>query len=183
MLATVIVLLIVILDQLSKYLAVRDLYGQEVSEVIPGVLNFHYSENPGAAWGILSDHRWVFLVVSSVAIAGMIAYLFFTRKNKDLLLNVALSFFIGGGIGNMIDRIAQGYVVDFLEFGFMDFPIFNVADSFVTVGAVLIVIYLIRDLARERRNKKNPEAAPAVQPPAPGKTDSSSAQNEENRDA
>ncbi len=153
---TIIVFLIVLLDQISKYFANVYLNGNATFHIIPNVLSFQYHENKGAAWGMLADHRWVFMVISTVAIIAIIAFLIFTRKEKQShLFRLSLSFFVGGGIGNMIDRIFLGYVIDFLQFEFIDFPIFNVADSFITVGAFLMILTLIIDAIKESKNKKH----------------------------
>ena len=94
------------------------------------------------------------MVISTIAIVAIIGYLIWTRKKKDsLLFRIALCFFAGGGIGNMIDRIFLGYVIDFLRFDFIEFPIFNVADSFITIGAALMVVTLLIDFITELRQK------------------------------
>lgn len=156
MLETLIIVLITILDQLSKYFVNLNLKDSASIHMIPGVLSFCYHENKGAAWGMLADHRWVFMVISTVAIFAIIAYLIWTRKKKDgVMFRVSLCFFAGGGIGNMIDRVVLGYVIDFLRFDFIDFPIFNVADSFITIGAFLMVLNLILDFVSELRSKYN----------------------------
>ncbi len=152
--------LIVILDQVSKALVAANLpYGQTVKFLDP-VINLHYHENKGAAWGILADQPWVFMVLSSVAIVAIIVFLVLYRKKKlHPILRYGLAMVAAGGIGNMIDRVLNGKVVDFLEFGFFDFPIFNVADSFVTVGAFGIMGYLIFDSVRDLIRKKNKAGA------------------------
>ena len=156
MIETLIIILITIFDQLSKYFVNLHLKNADAMEAIPNLLSFQYHENRGAAWGMLADHRWVFMIISTVAIIAIIAYLIWTRKNKDsLLFRVSLCFFAGGGIGNMIDRVVLGYVIDFLRFDFIDFPIFNVADSFITVGAVLMILNLILEFISEIRGKKH----------------------------
>ncbi len=156
MIITILIFSIVILDQVTKILANSYLNGSASVSVIPGILSFHYHENEGAAWGMLADQRWVFMSISSLAIIGIIAYLIYTSKsNHSPLFRTALAFFAGGGIGNMIDRIFLGYVIDFLQFDFIDFPIFNVADSFITVGAGLMILYLILDSISEIRRKHN----------------------------
>ena len=95
------------------------------------------------------------MVISTIAIIAIIGYLIWTRKKKDsLLFRISLCFFAGGGIGNMIDRVFLGYVIDFLRFDFIDFPIFNVADSFITIGAGLMIVTLILDLIKDLRKKK-----------------------------
>lgn len=154
---SLIIIVIVILDQYTKNLAITNLQPLSYSEFLPGFLSFHYHENKGAAWGMLSDSRWVFMTASSIAILFIIFYFLYMKIKKEkvpLLLSVSLSFFCGGGIGNMIDRVAYGYVVDFLKFEFIDFPIFNVADSFITIGAILIMIYIVSDFIHDLKKKK-----------------------------
>ena len=143
----------VYLDQITKWLAVIFLQGHPPVPVIDWFIRFTYLENRGAAWGMLSDHRWVFMVLSSVAIIGVTLYVFI-MKPKDPLLRVSLAFVTAGGIGNMIDRIFLGYVVDFLEFTFIDFPVFNVADSFVCIGAAMLILYFVIDVIKDYKNGK-----------------------------
>lgn len=161
MLITVLILLIVIFDQATKYFAVLNLQNGHNTPFLPGILSFQYHENKGAAWGILSEHRWVFMVISSVAIVGIIAFLILNRKEKlSPLLTTSLAFFCGGGIGNMIDRIFLEYVIDFIKFDFIEFPIFNVADSFITSGAGLMLLYLILESISEiRKGKEKKESS------------------------
>ncbi|MBR5453698.1 MAG: signal peptidase II [Clostridia bacterium] len=144
----------VILDQLTKLLAVNLLKPIDTCPIIKDVLHLTYSENTGAAFGMLKNARWVFMVFSAVAIIAIIAY-FFTVKPTDKLCVVSLAFILGGGIGNMIDRIFIGYVVDFIDFRLIDFAIFNGADSFITVGAALLVLYFIISEVKTAREKKN----------------------------
>ena len=110
--------------------------------VIPYVLNFCYVENRGAAFGILKDHRWVFMTVSIILIVLLIVMLKNTNITHKLFLT-SVAMILGGGIGNMIDRIFVGYVVDFLKVTFIDFPVFNIADSAVVVGTALLALYFI----------------------------------------
>ena len=145
----------VIFDQLTKLTVVKLLELGESVEVIPGVFNFTYIHNRGAAFGMLDEHRWVFMVISTVAIVAILVYLFkFAPKSN--LLRIGLSLVVGGGIGNMIDRVALGYVVDFLDFCAFDFWvwIFNVADACVCVGAGVIALYFIIDIVKEEREEK-----------------------------
>ena len=147
---------VVIADQISKWLVVK--YIKPLADgitVIPGLFDFRYLENTGAAFGILSDHRWVHTAVSTVAIAGIIIYLIVKRKDcRSRWINAAAGMIIGGGIGNLIDRYMQGYVVDFIETKFMKFAIFNVADSFVTVGTAILAVCLISAEIREEKKRK-----------------------------
>lgn len=142
MLAAVITAVAVLLDQISKSIVVNGLplYGE--ARFIPGVLSFYHTRNTGAAFSMLSDRRWVFMLLSFVAIVAITVMLYFWRS-RHVLLTVSLSMILGGGIGNMIDRIVNGYVTDFFRVDFFDFAVFNVADSFITVGAVLLGVYII----------------------------------------
>ena len=157
LLAAVIVLVIGA-DQFSKWLVVRGMYDGQVS-VIPHVLRFTYVENEGMAFGLLADHRWVFLVLSTVGIAAVGFYLF--RCVKKPLPGVALALIVGGGVGNMIDRVRLSYVMDFIDFYFMPawYWVFNVADAAVCVGGALFVLSLLLDIIREEKAKKNNAAS------------------------
>ena len=143
-------------DRITKALTVSRLALGESVDVIPGVFRFTYVQNRGAAFGMLSNHRWVFILFSAVAIVGIIVYVIL-KKPKDKLLMTALSLIVGGGIGNMIDRIGTGYVVDFLDFCL--FPnlwkwVFNVADAAACIGAALLVLYFIADTVKESKKAK-----------------------------
>ena len=132
---------VIALDQITKWLAVEFLTKIDTFPIIEKVLHLTYLENKGAAFGMLKNNRWVFLIISTVAI---IALIIFIIKNppKNKCLGLGLSFILGGGIGNMIDRTCLGYVVDFIDFRLINFAIFNVADSFVCIGAALVFIYI-----------------------------------------
>ena len=132
------------LDQLTKWLAVTYLKAVDTVPIIKNALHLTYLENRGAAFGMLKDHRWVFMVVSTLAIIAIIAaMLLYYKKLYSPFLYVGLAFIAGGGIGNMIDRIWLGYVVDFIDFRLIDFAIFNTADSFVCVGCAIVILYVI----------------------------------------
>ena len=151
----VVIVASVFADQLTKQLVVNFLDREEPFDVIEGVFRFSYVENRGAAFGMLDDHRWVFMIVSTLAIVGIIFYMWkFCRDSK--LLCLGLSLIVGGGIGNMIDRIFLGYVIDFLDF--CAFPnlwmwVFNVADAFVCVGAAIVVLSLLIDIVKDSKKK------------------------------
>ena len=104
--------------------------------------------NRGASFGILADKRWVYMLLSAVALVVMTAVLVKYRR-RHMLLSVSLSMIIGGGLGNMIDRLfvtdaaGNNVVIDFLEFDFVSFAVFNLADTFITVGAVLLAVYVL----------------------------------------
>ncbi len=146
--------LIVGLDQLTKYLAVTHLKPIDTKPLLDGVLHLTYLENRGAAFGMLKDHRWVFMVTSTVAILAIIIFIIAAyKKHFDPLLYTGLAFIAGGGIGNMNNRIALGYVVDFVDFRLINFAIFNTADIFVCVGCGLAMLYVI--LSEIRQKKQN----------------------------
>ncbi len=144
----------VALDQLTKWLAVVYLSGQPSFPLWKDVLHFTFVKNEGAAFGILKDQRWVFMVISTIALLALSVYLFGFCKKDRPFVKITLAMIIGGGIGNMIDRIALGYVIDFIDFTLIDFAVFNVADSFVTVGAFMLMGYLIRDMILEVKAEK-----------------------------
>ncbi len=147
-------LLAVVLDQVTKLLAVKYLMPVDTVPIIKNVLHLTYLENTGAAFGSLKNSRWVFLAVSTFAIIALVFYMF-RFKPKNRVLSAGLAFIIGGGIGNMIDRLAKGYVVDFVDFRLINFAVFNVADSFVCVGAALVIIYIFFFTEKEDKNAKN----------------------------
>lgn len=134
--------LAVALDQISKYAATQFLQGKPSVVVIDGALSLTYATNRGAAFSMLSDHRWVFLSLSAIAIVAILAVIWIFRRSHALF-GVALGMILGGGVGNMIDRVAQGEVVDFIHVTFIDFPVFNVADCFITIGCVFALFYFI----------------------------------------
>jgi signal peptidase II len=144
------------LDQLTKILVLNFMELGQSIKLIPNVLNLTYIQNRGAAFGMLSEHRWVFMIISTVAIIGIIVYLFGFCKER-MLVKVGLATIIGGGIGNMIDRTAYGFVVDMIDFCLFDFWvwIFNVADACVCVGAGIVMLGIILDLIKEAKKKQN----------------------------
>ena len=131
----------VVLDQLTKLLVVNTMTLGESIPLIETVFHFTRVHNYGAAWGMLSDHRWVFILITGVAII-VLPFVLYRYRKLHFLFGFSLSLVIGGAIGNMIDRLFLGYVVDFLDFCLIDFPVFNVADICVTCGAALMFIYL-----------------------------------------
>lgn len=134
-------LLVIIIDQFSKWLVVKYM---TLYEQIPVIDNFFYltsHRNKGAAWGILQGQMWFFYVITVIVVIGIIYYMQkYARGN--ILLSLSLSFVLGGAIGNFIDRLFYQEVVDFLDFIIFkyDYPIFNIADSALVVGVILIII-------------------------------------------
>ena len=129
-------------DLLTKLTASK--LGSREVVLIPGVLSLSYIENRGTAFGIMQGRQWLLIVISAVIIAA--AVVFCIRRIRDTryrYLRVLTVFLVAGALGNMIDRIMLGYVRDFIYFKLIDFPVFNVADIYVTVSAVLILIWII----------------------------------------
>ena len=161
----VIIFVGIVLDQITKLLALTFLTEVPTVSLIKGVLHLTYVENRGAAWGMLADHRWVFMLFSTIAILLLGVYLFrgvsyLSDKREDgtypplaPLGGVALALIVSGGIGNMIDRVALGYVVDFIDFRLINFPVFNGADCFVTVGAFTLAFHLILPLLPKKKKQ------------------------------
>ena len=138
----VISLLVVIADQgLKNYIVTNFKIGDEHT-VIPGILSFTYLQNDGAAWNIFSGQMILFYLISIAAIAVVFYYLF-NPKYKNWLFDTGLALVLGGIVGNFIDRLHLKYVIDMLQLDFVQFNIFNIADSAITVGIVLVFIYLI----------------------------------------
>ena len=134
-------LLLIGIDQLIKMVVANSLYDHPIS-IINGVLEFRYSENTGAAWSLFSNKTLYLILFTSIVLVILLCVLFSGKIRKKLPV-ISLLLIISGGIGNLIDRIFRGYVIDFIYFKIIEYPIFNIADSFVCVGAVLLLIYVI----------------------------------------
>ena len=142
----------VISDFFSKMLAYH-MFRLEEIPVIKGVLYFTYVENRGAAFGILQNHRWIFITVTILAMIAIIVYIAWKEpKNKMLLLSLAL--ILGGGIGNLIDRISLSYVIDFIDVRLIHFPVFNIADICVVCGCILLCIYIVFFDGKKEKTEK-----------------------------
>lgn len=138
----VISLLVVVADQwLKNYIVTNFKIGDEKT-IIPGILSFTYLQNDGAAWNIFSGQMILFYLISIAAIVVVVYYLF-NPKYKNWLFDTGLVLVLGGIVGNFIDRLHLKYVIDMLQLDFVQFNIFNIADSAITVGIVLVFIYLI----------------------------------------
>ena len=141
----ILILIVLIIDICSKLLISKSLYVGESISVIDNFFSITYVKNTGAAWSMFSDKTYLIVIVSSIIILGLIWYVFKNRFDKKLE-GIAYSLIIGGALGNFIDRIIYGYVVDFMDFKIFgyDFPIFNFADTFIVIGVILLVIYTWR---------------------------------------
>lgn len=144
----VISLFIIALDQISKVLIVSHFSLGQSKSVIRGILSFTYVRNEGAAFGMLQGARVFFIILTVVVLIGAIYYVVKMRPQSRLEMT-ALSFIAGGAIGNLIDRAAFGYVRDFIMTDFMNFPVFNIADCFVCIGAGLYILYALLDFSHK----------------------------------
>ena len=146
--------LLTAIDQITKYVIINNIpFGSSV-EILPGIVDFTYIHNQGAAFGMLQGMSWVLLSVSAVVILLCLALLL-RRSFQSPIMTWAITFVLAGGLGNMIDRIFRGgNVGDFIELKFIDFAIFNFADICVTFGAMLIVLEFILELWRDFKKSK-----------------------------
>ncbi|WP_161999235.1 signal peptidase II [Enterococcus asini] len=144
--------LLVVCDQLVKYWVVSNLSLGEAMNVIPNVFSLTYYQNSGAAWSILQGQMWFFAIVTFVAVPLCIWLLWKNRRGSKFY-SLALGLVIAGALGNFIDRMRLGYVVDMFQTDFMNFPIFNVADMCLTIGVVMVFIYALFEERFERKAK------------------------------
>ena len=131
------------LDQMVKYLVVANIDLYEHLPVIPGVMNLTYYQNTGAAFSMLEGQQWLFALIFAIFTAAII----WEFKKNSLKLTTFERWCVAavwaGGVGNMIDRLRLGYVIDMFETAFITFPVFNVADCFITCGAIALIAHLI----------------------------------------
>lgn len=138
--------LIIVIDQVTKWIIASSMKIGDSYEVIPNFLNITSHRNNGAAWGILSGKMFFFYIIT-VIILIVLVWFFIKEAQYNLFMQLAISLLFAGALGNFIDRLLNGEVVDFIDtniFGY-DFPIFNVADSSLTIGVILVIIALLKD--------------------------------------
>lgn len=156
------VILLVVLDQFTKYLASSYLKGNEPIDIIKGVFSLEYLENTGIAFGMFKD-KFAFFVVLTILVLIVIGFFYVkmpdTKRYRPL--QFCMIFIVAGAIGNMIDRIIHNYVIDFFYFNLIDFPIFNVADIYVSVTVFVLFLLILLyykdeelDFASFKRSKK-----------------------------
>ena len=137
-------LLLLLIDQLTKLWAVKILKPIGSIPIIRNVLEIYYVENRGAAFGIMQNKQWFFLLITVAVLVGLVWVFGKIPEEKHFIpLKVCLYFVGAGAIGNMIDRIFRKYVVDFIYFSLINFPVFNVADIYVTVAAFMLVVLML----------------------------------------
>ncbi len=151
-----IIVLGIIVDFVSKRIVATQMALGQSIPLWQDVLHITYVQNRGAAFGMMAGSRWIFITVSSIAIIAFAFYLIYTKSNRAIWI-FAISMMASGGIGNMIDRIWLGYVVDFIDFTLINFAVFNIADSLICVGAGLMILDLVLDFietSKELRKSK-----------------------------
>ena len=135
---------LIVLDQLVKSYVVKNIALGEIKSWIPNLVSLTYLQNRGAAFSMLQDQQWFFAVITLVVMAGAIWYLH--KHIEDSLWTVfSLILIIAGGLGNFIDRVSQGFVVDMFHLDFVNFAIFNVADSYLTVGVLVLLLAMLKE--------------------------------------
>lgn len=149
-LSLIVAIVTLIIDQLTKKIITATMNIGDSYEVIPHFLNITSHRNNGAAWGILSGKMGFFYIITLIILAVLI--IFYIKETKyNVFMQVAISLLFAGALGNFIDRVFNGEVVDFIDtniFGY-DFPIFNVADSSLTIGVIFVIIALIKDATKK----------------------------------
>ncbi|WP_404799030.1 signal peptidase II [Apilactobacillus quenuiae] len=130
-------------DQIIKYIIATHISENAVINLVPGLISITNLHNDGAAWSILQGQQWLFSLISIFAIF-IIGY-FMYRLRKHRLYEISLVILLSGIIGNFVDRLMQGYVVDMFQLDFINFPVFNIADSCITIGIIILFIAILRD--------------------------------------
>ena len=138
------ILLLILLDQAVKGYVIKEIPLGGMRRFIPKVVSLTYLKNSGAAFSMLEKQQWFFPIITLIAMGAAFVYLYRHIKGSIWLL-LGLTLIISGGIGNFIDRLRQGFVVDMFHLDFMNFAIFNVADIYLTIGVGLLLIYLLRE--------------------------------------
>lgn len=160
-LAIAVSVLFLLADRFTKYIVTSNMELYESIPFIPKFLEFYYIHNTGGAWGILSGKTWILVVFTAVVMVCCVIFLVKNGKNNPLLF-WSICLILSGGIGNMIDRVFnEGRVIDFLRTLFIDFPIFNIADCAVVIGAGLLTLYFVIDIIKEEKQKKAAKEEPS----------------------
>lgn len=149
-------ILLIIIDQVIKYLTVNIIGLYEEIPVIKGIFSLTYIQNTGAAWGILAGNNWLLTIFTVLILVALTVYIV-KKRCKSILFNSSVMLIYAGAIGNLIDRIFRnGAVVDMIEVKFISFPVFNFADCCIVVGAVLLCVYILffTENSGERKNGK-----------------------------
>lgn len=140
---------IVLIDQVLKGLLVEQNF-----EIIPNILNITCTKNTGMAFGIGKSNLYIIIIVNIIIIGAVIKILIDRGKHLDLKILISLLLILSGGIGNLIDRLFRGYVIDYIDINILDFPNFNIADISIALGIVLLIIYIIKTMLSDKNKCK-----------------------------
>lgn len=140
-------IIIIILDQWSKKWAINNLMGENSIKIVKDFFSLTYVENYGAAFGILQNQKLFFIIITVVAVGGILIYSYFNYNHMSILMKLSLALVLGGAIGNFIDRFKMGYVVDFLSFKIVgyNFPVFNIADISIVIGTFIMMFIVLKE--------------------------------------
>lgn len=160
MIQIIIIILLVAADQLTKFLIWAPIPDNSTVQIIPGILNFTKIKNEGASFGMLQGARVFFIIMTVVVLIAAGYFMIRYRKKQSRYFKIVIAVVFAGALGNLIDRVAYGYVRDFIDFCFVDFwkYVFNIADAALVIGAILLCIYLLFFL----KDKKSPDEALAA---------------------
>lgn len=140
--------IIVIFDQLTKFFAIKYLLSSNARVIIPNFFKLIYVENYGAAFGILQNRKWLFIIITIAIIIYISIFMAKNYHRMNAFTRIGVGMLFGGAIGNFIDRVRLGYVVDFISFRLFkkyDFPVFNIADIFIVIGTIIILTLVLFD--------------------------------------
>ena len=138
------IVLLIVLDQLVKWAVVSNIKLGEVKGFVPSIMSLTYLQNTGAAFSILENQQWLFTIITLLVIGVAIWYLIKNIKGSFWLIS-GLTLIIAGGLGNFIDRLRQGFVVDMFQVDFINFAVFNVADTYLTFGVLIMLLVIIKE--------------------------------------
>lgn len=149
----IMIVAIIIIDQIAKLAIVSNLYNSSIT-ILEGVLNFTYVENTGGAYGIGNDSTLMFIIVNAVVITLITKFILSKKNEISTYILISLGLILAGGIGNLIDRLFRGFVIDYIDFSpLIKYPVFNIADICVVLGCAIVIISLIYNTIKSRENK------------------------------
>lgn len=147
----IMIILIIVIDQVTKFAIVKNIYSSSLT-VLEGIMNFTYVENRGGAYGIGNDSTLMFIIVNVIVITLITKFILSKKNDISTYILISLGLILAGGIGNLVDRIFRGFVVDFLDFNpLIKFPVFNIADICIVLGCILIIVNFIINSFKERK--------------------------------
>ena len=147
------IIFLVVIDQIAKFAILKNIYNSSIT-IIQGILSFTYVENTGGAFGIGNNSTIMFILVNVIVITIITKFIISKKDDLPIKILIGLGLILAGGIGNLIDRISRGFVIDYIDFNpLIKYPAFNIADICVVIGCIIIAINLIVDIIKERKEK------------------------------